>query len=133
MNALAEPIFHARLGGIVLLRKSVRRLGAEGYICGMLSVISLERQRAPCYAAPMNVEVRDEQLQGLKVTPDRLRLEMAAGLYASEEVTLGQAAAIAGLTQTRFLQELGRRGICIHYGVEEFEQDLRTLKTLRRE
>ena len=80
----------------------------------------------------MNVEVEDERLQGLKVTPDRLRLEMAVGLYASEEVTLGQAAAIAQLSQTRFLRELGRRGICVHYGVEEFEQDLRTLELLRR-
>mgnify|MGYP001209267432 CR=1 FL=1 len=80
----------------------------------------------------MNVEVQDAQLQGLQVTPDRLRLEMAAGLYASEEVTLGQAAAIAGLSQTQFLHELGRRRICIHYGVAEFEQDLETLDTLRR-
>jgi len=79
----------------------------------------------------MNVEVQDEQLQGLRVTPDRLRLEMAAGLYASEEVTLGQAAAIARLSQTQFLHELGRRGICIHYGIAEFEQDLETLNTLR--
>jgi predicted HTH domain antitoxin len=81
----------------------------------------------------MNVEVGDEQLRGLNVTPERLRLEMAAGLYASDEVTLGQAAAIAGLSQTRFLHELGRRGICINYGIEEFEQDLKTIKTLRHE
>jgi predicted HTH domain antitoxin len=80
----------------------------------------------------MNVEVQDARLQGLQVTPDRLRLEMAAGLYASEDVTLGQAAGIAGLSQTRFLRELGRRGICIHYGVEEFEQDLQTLHAIRR-
>jgi predicted HTH domain antitoxin len=78
----------------------------------------------------MNVEVQDAQLRGLQVTPDRLRLEMAAGLYASEEVTLGQAAAIAEVSQTQLLHELGRRGICIHYGTADFEQDLVTLKTL---
>ena len=92
-------------------------------------VIKLQRPR--CYAGIMNVEVQDERLQGLQVTPDRLRLEMAVGLYASEDVTLGQAAAIAGVSQTLFLRELGRRGICIHYGVEEFEQDLQTLATLK--
>jgi predicted HTH domain antitoxin len=80
----------------------------------------------------VNVEVQDEKLQGLTVTPERLRLEMAVGLYASEDVTLGQAADIAGIDQTRFLHELSRRGVCIHYGVEDFEQDLKTLNSLPR-
>jgi predicted HTH domain antitoxin len=80
----------------------------------------------------MHVEVQDAHLRGLQVTPDRLRLEMAAGLYASEDVTLGQAAAIAGMSQAQLLHELGRRGISIHYGIAEFEQDLETLNTLGR-
>lgn len=80
----------------------------------------------------MNVEVQDEKLRGLKVTPERLRLEMAVGLYASEDFTLGQAADLAGMDQTQFLRELGHRGLCIHYGVEEFEQDLKTLGTFGR-
>lgn len=78
----------------------------------------------------MNVEVQDETLQGLEVTPERLRLEMAVGLYASADITLGQAAAIAGIDQTRFLRELGRRDVCIHYDVDDFEQDLKTLSSL---
>lgn len=81
----------------------------------------------------MNVEVQDDKLQGLTVTPERLRLEMAVGLYASEDVTLGQAAGIAGIDQTRFLRELGRRGVCFHYGVEDLEQDLKTLEALGQE
>jgi predicted HTH domain antitoxin len=84
---------------------------------------------AACYSALVNVEVQDEKLQGLGLTPDRLRLEMAVGLYASEEVTLGQAAGIAGVSQTRFLRELGRRGVCIHYGVADFERDLKTIES----
>ena len=77
------------------------------------------------------LEIHDEKLRGLNVSPDRLRLEMAVGLYASEAATLGQAASIAGISQTRFLKELGRRAICVHYGVEEFEEDLRTLKSFQ--
>jgi len=80
----------------------------------------------------VNVEVQDDKLQGLTVTPERLRLEMAVGLYASEDVTLGQAADIAGISQTVFLRELGRRGVCIHYGVEDLEQDLKSLDALGR-
>jgi predicted HTH domain antitoxin len=81
----------------------------------------------------MTIEVQDELLRGLHVTPQRLRLEAAVGLFASEEATLGQAAAIAGISQSEFLRELGRRGICVHYDVEEFEQDLQTLEKLRRQ
>ncbi|MBI5384056.1 MAG: UPF0175 family protein [Verrucomicrobia bacterium] len=80
----------------------------------------------------MTVEVRDECLRGLPVTPDRLRLEAAIGLYASEDASLGQAADIAGVSQPEFLHELGRRGICVHYDVAEFESDLQTLQRAGR-
>jgi predicted HTH domain antitoxin len=80
----------------------------------------------------MIVEVQDELLRGLKLSPQRLQLEAASGLYASEAVTLEQAAAIAGISQSEMLHELGRRGVCVHYDVEEFEADLRTLEKLGR-
>ncbi len=80
----------------------------------------------------MTVELQDEHVNQLGLTPERLRLELAVGLYTAEELTLGQAANIAGLDQTRFLKELGRRGLCIHYDVKEFEEDLKTLESLRR-
>ena len=78
----------------------------------------------------MTIELRDVKLEGLKVSPDRIRLATAIGLYATEEATLGQAAAVAGLNQTEFLHELGRRGISIHYGVTELDEDLATLREL---
>ena len=80
----------------------------------------------------MTVELKDECLTGLKLTPERVRLEAARGLYASEDATLGQAAALAGISQSEFLHQLGRRGLCVHYGVAEFEQDLQTLDRLGR-
>jgi predicted HTH domain antitoxin len=80
----------------------------------------------------MTVEVKDEQLRGLRMTPERLKLEAAVGLYASEDVTLGQAAAIAGVSQSEFLHALGRHGICMHYDLPEFESDLQTLEKLGR-
>jgi predicted HTH domain antitoxin len=79
----------------------------------------------------MQIEVQDEHLNGLRITPERLRIEAAVGLYAGQDATLGQAAAIAGISQTEFLQELGRHGICVHYDVEDFEEDLKSLRSLR--
>ena len=80
----------------------------------------------------MTIEVHDELLRGLRVSPERLRLEAAIGLYASEDVTLGQAAAIAQISQSEFLHALGSHGVCVHYDVDEFEQDLLTLQKLGR-
>jgi predicted HTH domain antitoxin len=49
---------------------------------------------------------------------------LAIGLFAGDKVTLAQAAQIAGISQTLFLRELGKRKIPVHYGLEELEQDI---------
>ena len=50
--------------------------------------------------------------------------------HFDDKVTLGQAAAIAGISQPGFLQELGKRTIPIHYGAAELEQDIGTVRKL---
>lgn len=64
-----------------------------------------------------------------KLSPQEVALHLAIGLFVSEEVTLGQAAEIAGLAQSVFLQELGRRRIPIHYGMEELAEDLKVVES----
>ena len=70
-----------------------------------------------------------ERLQH-RLTPESTALHLAIGLFVAEEATLGQAAEVAGLSQTKFLRELGRHRIPIHYGAEELAEDLRTVETL---
>jgi predicted HTH domain antitoxin len=65
-----------------------------------------------------------------QISPQEAALHLAIGLFADERLTLGQAAAVAGISQPMFLQELGKRRIPIHYGVEELEQDIATVKKL---
>jgi hypothetical protein len=48
---------------------------------------------------------------------------LAIGLFVSEEATLGQASAVAGLSQAPVLLELGRRRISIHDGADELAED----------
>jgi len=64
------------------------------------------------------------------LSPESAALHLAIGLFVSEEVTLGQASAVAGMPQARFLKELGRRRIPIHYGTEELAEDLKTVAHL---
>jgi predicted HTH domain antitoxin len=65
-----------------------------------------------------------------RLTPNQAAVHLAIGLYTSAEVTLGQAAEVAGLNQTQFLHELGRRRIPMNYGQEDFAQDLITIEKL---
>jgi len=62
--------------------------------------------------------------------PSRARLHLAIGAFAAEEVTLGQAAEIAEVSQTEFMAELSRRRIPLHYDQGEFSEDLQTIATL---
>ncbi len=62
--------------------------------------------------------------------PARAKLHLAIGAFVAEEVTLGQAAQIAGVSQTELMHELSRRHIPLHYGQEDFAEDLRTLAQL---
>jgi predicted HTH domain antitoxin len=57
-------------------------------------------------------------------------LHLAIGLFVADEVTLGQGAEVAGLSQTDFLRELGRRRIPMHYGPDELAADLKAVDSL---
>jgi predicted HTH domain antitoxin len=57
-----------------------------------------------------------------------LRREVAIALFYQERITLGTASQIAGFHQIEFQRLIASRGICIHYDIEELEQDLASLR-----
>lgn len=57
-------------------------------------------------------------------------LDLALGMYASNRVTLGRAAEIAGLTQLAFQRELGQRHIPLHYDRDDLAVDLQAVRDL---
>jgi predicted HTH domain antitoxin len=76
----------------------------------------------------MLIELPDTDIESLHLTPEQVRLELAVGLYAGREVTLGRAARIAGMSYTGFMQEVGKRGICISYTEQDALDDIRQLR-----
>jgi predicted HTH domain antitoxin len=64
------------------------------------------------------------------ISSEEAALVLAVGLFADDKVTLGQAASIAGISQPALMQELAKRKIPLHYGIEELEQDIATVKKL---
>lgn len=76
----------------------------------------------------MSLVIPDELLQTAKISETDLRLEIAILLFQQEKITLGTASQFAGINQLQFQRILGSRKIPIHYGVEDFQQDLTTLE-----
>jgi len=66
-----------------------------------------------------------------KFSEDELKQELALSLYAAHKVTLIQAADIAGVGFFEFQGLLKDRKIPQHYDIEDFEEDMRTLRELR--
>jgi predicted HTH domain antitoxin len=64
----------------------------------------------------------------LQFTEADLRTELAIALFQQNRITLGSASQLAGLHQIEFQRLIASRGICIHYDVEDLEQDLSSLR-----
>lgn len=76
----------------------------------------------------MSLVIPDEFLQTAHITEADLKLEIAILLFQQEKITLGTASQFADMNQLEFQRILGSRKIPIHYGIEDFQQDLKTLE-----
>ena len=70
--------------------------------------------------------------QATRMSEQEFLQEVAVMLFEKEKLTLGQASHFAKISQLQFQHLLASRQIPIHYDIEEFEEDLKTLKSLGR-
>lgn len=82
--------------------------------------------------AMISIEIPREVVHVARMTPEELRRELAVCLFQQGRLSFGKAREVADMTAWEFQQLLGVRGIAVHYDVEEYEQDLVTLKELGR-
>jgi predicted HTH domain antitoxin len=78
----------------------------------------------------MVIEIADNIMGKTKLSVGDLKLRIALILFAEEQVTLAQAAKIAGLHQMQFQKELAKRQMPIHYDETDFERDLLTIANM---
>ncbi len=81
----------------------------------------------------MTITIPDETLGDLRLTSEQTRMEIAVGLFADRRVTLARAAKIADVPFLTFQRELAKRRIPLHYEMEDFEADVRTLGEMGRQ
>jgi len=80
----------------------------------------------------MPVTITDDVLSAAHLSEAELKRDLALTLFASERLTLAQASRLAETTILGFQALLAEREIPIHYGVDEFRDDLRTLRAVGR-
>lgn len=80
----------------------------------------------------MSVVIPDDILQSARMSEAQLKLEIAIMLFQQDKISIGKARRLAGINLLEFQHEIARRGICIHYDVEEFEEDIKTLQEMGR-
>jgi|APCry4251928276_1046603.scaffolds.fasta_scaffold152724_2 predicted HTH domain antitoxin len=78
----------------------------------------------------MLIEIPDAIIRQANVTEDTVRLQIAITLFQEEIFTLGQASEFLGVPQLIFQKELAKRKISVHYDVEDFREDLKTLRSI---
>jgi predicted HTH domain antitoxin len=80
----------------------------------------------------MTITIPDSVLESARMSESELRQEIALVLYEKEKITLAQASRLAEMARLQFQHLLASRGLFINYDVEDFEQDLATLRGLSR-
>lgn len=80
----------------------------------------------------MGVIIPDEVLETAQISADQLLQEIAILLYRQERLTLGQASKVAQVNQLEFQALLANHQVTVNYDLDEFQQDLETLRQLKR-
>lgn len=83
-------------------------------------------------SSTITLEIPPEVIPATRMTPQELRRELAVHLFQQGRLSFGKAREMAGMTVWTFQQLLGSRGIPVHYDLEDYEEDLATLRELGR-
>ncbi|HAA29702.1 MAG TPA: hypothetical protein DCE56_20910 [Cyanobacteria bacterium UBA8553] len=76
----------------------------------------------------MSLVVSDDIVKASGLTERELLLEIVIILFQQDKISLGKASELIGMHRMQFQKLLTDRGICVHYDVPEFQEDLKTFQ-----
>ncbi|MBD2481336.1 UPF0175 family protein [Planktothrix sp. FACHB-1365] len=76
----------------------------------------------------MSMLVSDEIIKASGLSEQELLLEIVMMLFQKDKISLGKASELLGIHRMQFQKLLADRGLCVHYDVTEFQEDLKTLQ-----
>ena len=80
----------------------------------------------------MSVVIPKEILTTTRMNEEEMKREIAVMLFQKDKLTLAQASRFSGMNRIAFQHLLASREIPVHYGVEDFEQDIKNLREMGR-
>jgi predicted HTH domain antitoxin len=80
-------------------------------------------------ATTISIEIPIDVLDSARLKPEDVKLELALYLYEQGKLGQGKARELAGLSLWEFRQHLSIRRIPVHYGVDDFNDDLAMMNT----
>ncbi|MDB9389960.1 UPF0175 family protein [Microcystis aeruginosa] len=78
----------------------------------------------------MSLVISDDLVRASGFSENELFLEIVLMLFRQDKISLGKASELMGMHRMQFQKLLADRGICVHYDVAEFQEDLKTLQEL---
>ncbi|HMD86452.1 MAG TPA: UPF0175 family protein [Terriglobia bacterium] len=82
----------------------------------------------------VNVQIPTDLVAAAGLDVGNLSAEMARlvalGLYREDKVSLGRAAELCQMPVEKFLEFAAQHDVALHYGIDELEEDRRTLERL---
>ena len=78
----------------------------------------------------MSLLINDEILHSAYMSASEMKREIAVLLFEQERLSLAQAGRLAEMPQWQFQALLASRDIPVHYDVDDFDADLKTLREL---
>jgi predicted HTH domain antitoxin len=83
-------------------------------------------------SSTVSIQISREIIHATRMTPQELARELAIHLFQQGKLSFGKAREMADMSVWTFQQLLGSRGIVVHYDIEDYEEDLATLRELGR-
>lgn len=76
----------------------------------------------------MSLVISDDIVSASGLSECDLLLEIVLMLFRQDKISLGKASELMGMHRMQFQQLLAERDICVHYDVDEFQEDLKSLQ-----
>ncbi len=76
----------------------------------------------------MSLVISDDLVKASGFSENELLLEIVLMLFQQDKISLGKAGELLGLHRMQFQKLISERGICVHYDIDEFQEDLKTLE-----
>jgi predicted HTH domain antitoxin len=78
----------------------------------------------------MSLVISDDLVRASGLSEREFFLEIVLMLFRQDKISLGKASELMEMHRMQFQKLLADRGICVHYDVPEFQEDLNTSREL---